>query len=59
MRFVTTRTSVQFSLSGTEPMWLATFHLRVPGLHNVYNALAAIAVGFELDVPFDTNRRSA
>ncbi|HEX7176722.1 MAG TPA: UDP-N-acetylmuramate--L-alanine ligase [Pyrinomonadaceae bacterium] len=28
--------------------------LRVPGLHNVYNALAAIAVGFELDVPFET-----
>ncbi|MDQ1640436.1 MAG: UDP-N-acetylmuramate--alanine ligase [Pyrinomonadaceae bacterium] len=27
--------------------------LRVPGLHNVYNALAAIAVGFELDVPFN------
>jgi UDP-N-acetylmuramate--alanine ligase len=27
--------------------------LRVPGLHNVYNALAAIAVGFELDVPFE------
>jgi UDP-N-acetylmuramate--alanine ligase len=26
--------------------------LRVPGLHNVYNALAAIAVGFELDVSF-------
>jgi UDP-N-acetylmuramate--alanine ligase len=26
--------------------------LRVPGLHNVYNALAAIAVGFELEVPF-------
>jgi UDP-N-acetylmuramate--alanine ligase len=26
--------------------------LRVPGLHNVYNALAAIAVGFELDVQF-------
>ena len=26
--------------------------LLVPGLHNVYNALAAIAVGFELDVPF-------
>jgi UDP-N-acetylmuramate--alanine ligase len=25
----------------------------VPGLHNVYNALAAIAVGFELDVPFE------
>jgi UDP-N-acetylmuramate--alanine ligase len=27
--------------------------LRVPGMHNVYNALAAIAVGFELEVSFD------
>ncbi|HVF55822.1 MAG TPA: UDP-N-acetylmuramate--L-alanine ligase [Pyrinomonadaceae bacterium] len=27
--------------------------LRVPGLHNIYNALAAVAVGFELEVPFD------
>jgi UDP-N-acetylmuramate--alanine ligase len=27
--------------------------LRVPGVHNVYNALAAIAVGFELEVPFE------
>ncbi|HEY0321171.1 MAG TPA: UDP-N-acetylmuramate--L-alanine ligase [Pyrinomonadaceae bacterium] len=27
--------------------------MRVPGLHNVYNSLAAIAVGFELDVPFE------
>jgi UDP-N-acetylmuramate--alanine ligase len=27
--------------------------LRVPGLHNVYNSLAAIAVGLELQVPFD------
>jgi UDP-N-acetylmuramate--alanine ligase len=26
--------------------------LRVPGLHNIYNALAAVAVGFELDIPF-------
>jgi UDP-N-acetylmuramate--alanine ligase len=26
--------------------------LRVPGLHNVYNSLAAIAVGFELEVEF-------
>ena len=26
--------------------------LRVPGMHNVYNALAAIAVGFELEVSF-------
>src|SRR5215210_5647342 len=27
--------------------------LRVPGLHNVYNSLAAICVGLELDVPFE------
>src|SRR6266516_1481873 len=27
--------------------------LRVPGMHNVYNSLAAIAVGFELEVPFE------
>jgi UDP-N-acetylmuramate--alanine ligase len=32
--------------------------LRVPGLHNVYNALAAIAVGFELEVPFETIARA-
>ncbi len=28
--------------------------LNVPGLHNIYNALAAIAVGLELEVPFET-----
>jgi UDP-N-acetylmuramate--alanine ligase len=28
-------------------------NLRVPGLHNIYNSLAAIAVGFELEVPFE------
>jgi UDP-N-acetylmuramate--alanine ligase len=27
--------------------------LRVPGKHNIYNSLAAIAVGLELDVPFE------
>ena len=31
--------------------------LRAPGLHNVYNALAAIAVGLELEVPFETVAR--
>jgi UDP-N-acetylmuramate--alanine ligase len=36
---------------GTEV--LGTVNLNVPGKHNVYNALAAIAVGFELDVPFE------
>ena len=28
--------------------------LHAPGLHNVLNALAAVAVGLELDVPFET-----
>jgi UDP-N-acetylmuramate--alanine ligase len=36
---------------GTEV--LGPVNLNVPGKHNVYNALAAIAVGFELDVPFE------
>jgi UDP-N-acetylmuramate--alanine ligase len=27
--------------------------LRVPGLHNIYNSLAAIAVGLELVIPFE------
>ncbi len=31
---------------------IGDIRLRVPGLHNVYNSLAAIAVGFELEVPF-------
>ena len=28
--------------------------LNLPGVHNVYNALASIAVGMELGIPFDT-----
>lgn len=28
--------------------------LNLPGMHNVYNALAAISVGLELDIPFET-----
>ncbi|HSQ23464.1 MAG TPA: UDP-N-acetylmuramate--L-alanine ligase [Pyrinomonadaceae bacterium] len=39
-------------LSGINVLGRVT--LRVPGKHNVYNSLAAIAVGLELDVPFDT-----
>jgi UDP-N-acetylmuramate--alanine ligase len=31
---------------------LGDLALRVPGLHNVYNALAAVAVGVDLEVPF-------
>src|SRR5881394_3409514 len=39
-------------LSGIDVLGKAT--LKVPGKHNVYNSLAAIAVALELDVPFDT-----
>lgn len=37
------------SLSGDR---LGEVRLPVPGIHNVYNSLAAIAVGLELEVPF-------
>jgi len=39
---------------GTEV--LGEVHLPVPGKHNVYNALAAITVALELDIPFDKIR---
>jgi UDP-N-acetylmuramate--alanine ligase len=32
---------------------LGEMRLRVPGLHNVYNALAAVAVGLDLNIQFD------
>lgn len=32
---------------------LGLLKIRMPGLHNVYNALAALATAFELDIPFD------
>jgi len=34
-----------------------TIALKVPGLHNVYNSLAAVALGFELNIPFETIQR--
>ena len=33
---------------------LGTIHLQVPGQHSVLNSLAAVAAGFELDIPFTT-----
>ncbi len=36
---------------------LGTFQVRVPGVHNVLNATAAIALADELDVPQDVIRR--
>ncbi len=36
---------------------LGPFRLSMPGIHNVSNALAAIAIGLELDVPVDLVRK--
>jgi UDP-N-acetylmuramate--alanine ligase len=37
---------------------LGTAVLQVPGRHNVLNALAAVAVGLDLDMPFDAIQRA-
>jgi UDP-N-acetylmuramate--alanine ligase len=37
---------------------LGTAALQVPGRHNVLNALAAVAVGLDLDMPFDAIQRA-
>jgi UDP-N-acetylmuramate--alanine ligase len=37
---------------------LGPFRLSVPGIHNVSNALVAIAIGAELDVPVDLIRKA-
>src|SRR5271154_2810296 len=37
---------------------LGAFHLRVPGVHNVLNATAAIAVGLELDIKLESIREA-
>jgi UDP-N-acetylmuramate--alanine ligase len=39
---------------GVATTTLGELHLSVPGRHSVLNALAAVAVGLELDVPFAT-----
>ncbi len=36
---------------------LGRIRLQLPGMHNVKNSLAAVAVGFELDIPFTRIRR--
>jgi UDP-N-acetylmuramate--alanine ligase len=35
---------------------LGEIHLNLPGIHNVYNAMASIAVGLELDIDFTVIR---
>ena len=37
---------------------LGEVHLKMPGHHNISNSLAAMAVGLELDVPFDQAREA-
>jgi UDP-N-acetylmuramate--alanine ligase len=39
---------------GSRPSELGTLHLRVPGRHNLLNALGAVAVGLEVGLPFPT-----
>jgi UDP-N-acetylmuramate--alanine ligase len=50
-------TSVRFSAYRRGES-LGDFSLRMPGIHNVLNALAAIAVGDELAVPIDVLKES-
>ncbi|MFO7665414.1 MAG: UDP-N-acetylmuramate--L-alanine ligase [Desulfobacterales bacterium] len=38
--------------------FLGEIALNLPGIHNVYNSLASIAVGLELDIPFDVIREA-
>jgi UDP-N-acetylmuramate--alanine ligase len=49
VRFLGTQTDYTAWVSGAE---LGKVELHLPGLHNVKNSLAAIAVGLELDIPF-------
>jgi UDP-N-acetylmuramate--alanine ligase len=51
--FGSTCTVVRRNAPGLAHEVLGSLHLQVPGRHSVQNALAAVAVGLELDVPFD------
>jgi UDP-N-acetylmuramate--alanine ligase len=44
--------STRYRLHSAGKDW-GEIRFKLPGIHNVYNSLAAIAVGFELEVPFD------
>jgi UDP-N-acetylmuramate--alanine ligase len=51
--FGSTCTVARRPTSGGPSETLGRLQLQVPGRHSVQNALAAVAVGLELDVPFD------
>jgi UDP-N-acetylmuramate--alanine ligase len=38
--------------------FLGEILLNLPGMHNVYNSLASISVGLELDIPFDIIKKA-
>ena len=37
---------------------LGDIRLNLPGMHNVYNSMASVAVGLELSIPFETIKRA-
>jgi UDP-N-acetylmuramate--alanine ligase len=45
--------TIRRRVAGGDDRPLGQLRLQVPGRHSVQNALAAVAVGLELDVPFD------
>ncbi len=49
-------TTVFDVMTGTEH--LGTIEINIPGLHNVRNALASVAVGLELEIEFDSIREA-
>jgi UDP-N-acetylmuramate--alanine ligase len=51
--FGSTCTVKRRQAAGAAHETLGSLQLQVPGRHSVQNALAAVAVGLELDVPFD------
>lgn len=51
VQFTGLRSSFDVFYSG---QFLGHFALNLPGIHNIYNALAAIAIGVELDIPVPT-----
>jgi UDP-N-acetylmuramate--alanine ligase len=72
-RIVTYGTSAQADLSATQVVCgpsgstfeltlrsqpLGAFHMPAPGPHNVLNAMAAVAVGLELEIPADAIREA-
>lgn len=48
------RTSFNLNFKGN---MLGRIEIGMPGLHNVYNAMAAIAVAMEMDIPFESVKK--